>query len=60
MLININTASLQELDTLPGIGPVYGQSIVEHRPYSNIEELMSKGALKKNVYEKVKDLVTIY
>ena len=59
-LININTASLNELDTLPGIGPVYAQSIVEHRPYSSVEELTSKGALKKNVYEKVKDKVTVY
>lgn len=59
-LININTAGLKELDTLPGIGPVYGQSIIEHRPYSNVEELLSKGALKKSVYEKVKNLVTIY
>ena len=59
-LININTASLKELDVLPGIGPVYGQSIIEHRPYSNIDELVSKNALKKSVYEKIKDLVTIY
>jgi len=59
-LININTASLGELDSLPGIGPVYGQSIIEHRPYSNTEELLSKGALKSSVYQKVKDLVTVY
>lgn len=59
-LININTASLTELDKLPGIGPVYGQSIIDHRPYSTVEELLSSGALKKNVYEKIKDLVSIY
>ncbi|OGM37953.1 hypothetical protein A3F01_03035 [Candidatus Woesebacteria bacterium RIFCSPHIGHO2_12_FULL_38_11] len=59
-LVNINTASLNELDELPGIGPVYGQSIIDHRPYSDIRELLSKGALKDNVYEKIKDLVTVY
>lgn len=59
-LININTASLPELDKLPGIGPVYGQSIIDHRPYSTNEELVSKGALKKSVYEKIKDLVSVY
>jgi competence protein ComEA len=59
-LVNVNTASLGELDALPGIGPVYGQSIIEHRPYSNIEELLSKGALKSSVYQKVKDLVSVY
>ncbi|MHA2055880.1 MAG: ComEA family DNA-binding protein [Candidatus Hodarchaeales archaeon] len=56
----MNTATLKELDSLPGIGPVYGQSIIEHRPYSTVEELLSKDALKKSTYEKVKDLVTVY
>lgn len=59
-LINVNTASLGELDSLPGIGPVYGQSIVEHRPYSNVEELLSKGALKTSAYQKVKEMVSVY
>jgi competence protein ComEA len=58
--VNINTASLQELDTLPGIGQVYGQNIIEHRPYSNVSELTSKGVLKDSVYQKIKDLITIY
>lgn len=58
--ININTASLKELDSLPGIGQVYGQSIIEHRPYSNVSELTSKGVLKDSVYQKIKDLITIY
>lgn len=59
-LININTASLSKIDTLPGIGQVYGQNIIEHRPYSSVEELLSKGVLKTSVYNKIKDLVTIY
>jgi len=59
-LVNINTSGVSELDSLPGIGPVYAQNIVEHRPYSNVEELLSKGALKQSVYNKVKDLVTVY
>ncbi len=59
-LININTADAKTLDTLPGIGQVYGQSIIEHRPYSNIEELLSKGILKTGVYEKIKDKITVY
>ncbi len=59
-LININTASLATLDSLPGIGQVYGQNIIEHRPYSNTEELLSRGVLKKNVYEKIKDRVSVY
>lgn len=59
-LVNINTATLSQLESLPGIGPVYGQSIIDHRPYSGVEELYEKGVLKKNVYEKIKDKVTVY
>lgn len=59
-LININTAGLDALDSLPGIGQVYGQSIIEHRPYSTPEELVSKGAIKQSLYNKIKDLITIY
>ena len=59
-MVNINTASLSELDTLPGIGQVYGQSIIDHRPYSSVSELLNKGALKQNVYEKVKDKISVY
>ena len=58
--VNINTASLTELDSLPGIGQVYGQSIIDHRPYSNTQELVSKGAIKQNVFEKIKNQVTTY
>ncbi len=60
VLININTASLKDLESLSGIGPVYAQSIIEHRPYSSVEELLSKEALKVHVYEKIKDKVTAY
>ena len=59
-LININTGSLSELDTLPGIGPVFGQKIIEQRPYSNVSELVSKGAIKQSLLNKIKDLITIY
>ena len=38
-LVNINTASEAELDTLPGIGPVTAQKIIVSRPYSSLEEL---------------------
>jgi competence protein ComEA len=58
--ININTASTGELDKLPGIGPTYAQKIIEQRPYSNIEELLSKKVLNKSTYEKVKSLVSVY
>ena len=58
--ININTASAKELDSLPGIGPTYAQNIIEHRPYSTLEELVSKGAIKQSLYDKIKNSISIY
>lgn len=59
-LVNINTASATELDKLSGIGQVYAQKIIEQRPYSTIEELMSKKVLPKSTYEKIKNNISIY
>jgi len=59
-LINVNTASLEELDTLWGIGRITAQKIVEQRPYSTIDELLSKKVLKKNVFDKIKGEITVY
>lgn len=59
-LININTASEGELDTLPGVGPVTAQKIIASRPYSSPEDLLTKKAVGNSVYEKIKDLVTVY
>lgn len=58
--ININTASVGELDGLIGIGEVRAQTIVASRPYGNIEELVSKAKIPQSVYDKIKDLVSIY
>jgi competence protein ComEA len=60
LLININTASLDQLDSLPGIGPKHGQSIIEHRPYSNASELVSKGAITQSLLDKIKNSITVY
>jgi len=59
-LVNINTASLDDLDSLLGIGQVYGQNIIEHRPYSTLEELVSKGAVKQSLFNKIQDKITLY
>ena len=59
-LINVNTASLSQLDSLPDIAQKRGQSIIEHRPYSTLEELVSKGAINQNLYNKIKDKISIY
>lgn len=58
-LININTASQSELEKLNGIGPVYAQKIIEQRPYSNLQELVSKGAISQKTFEKIKDGISL-
>lgn len=57
-LVNINTASAGELDSLPGIGAVRAQAIIDNRPYSSPQELLSKKVVPQSVYEKIKDRIT--
>jgi competence protein ComEA len=57
--VNINTSVIEELDQLPGIGPTYAQKIIDNRPYSSIEDLLTKKILKKSAYTQIKDLVSL-
>ncbi|MBI2326218.1 ComEA family DNA-binding protein [Candidatus Collierbacteria bacterium] len=58
--INLNTASLSELDSLWGVGEVRAGEIVKNRPYAKIEDLLTKKVITKSVFEKIKDQITIY
>lgn len=58
--VNINTASVSELDSLWGIGEARAQAIVDNRPYSSVEELESKAGIPSNVYEVIKERVGVY
>lgn len=59
-LININSASEAQLDTLAGVGPVTVQKIIASRPYSSLEELLSRKVVSSSVFEKIKDKITVY
>ena len=59
-LININNASQKLLEELPGIGPVTAQKIIDNRPYSAVEELITRKILKQKVYEDIKNKLSIY
>lgn len=58
--VNINASSQSELEKLPGIGPTYAQKIIEHRPYSTTEEMVSKGAIKQKLFDSIKDQTSVY
>ncbi len=59
-LININTASASELEDLPGIGEVTADKIITNRPYTTLEELVSKKAISQSVFEKIKEQISLY
>jgi len=57
-LINVNTASQEDIDSLPGIGPVYAARLIENRPYENLQDLEDKSSIPSNVVEGIKDLIS--
>lgn len=61
--ININTATEEELDTLPGIGPSTATKILDYRKekgkFKTIEEIKEVSGIGENKYEKIKDRITV-
>lgn len=53
--ININSASITELDKLPGIGKTTAQKIIDNRPYTNTEELLDRQVVTNAIFERIKD-----
>lgn len=58
-LININSATSEQLDTLPGVGPATAAKIINNRPYSSIDELLSKKSVGQSVFEKIKGKISV-
>ncbi len=57
--VNINTATAEQLDALPGIGKVRAGKIIAARPYKSADELVSKKAIGPAEFAKIKDLITL-
>lgn len=57
--VNINTASQNELESLPGVGPVTAKKIIDNRPYQTLEELVSKKAIGNALFEKIKGSLSL-
>jgi len=58
-LVNINTASVEELDTIPGVGTSTAQKIIEARPFATTEDIMRVSGIGPATYEKLKDYITV-
>jgi competence protein ComEA len=56
-LLDINSATKDQLKALPGIGDAYSQKIIDGRPYANKTQLKSKGILPAGVYDKISGMV---
>lgn len=57
--VSINNSSQKELEDLPGIGPVTAQKIIKNRPYNSIDDLLTKKAVSRSVFSKIKELIDL-
>jgi competence protein ComEA len=57
--INLNTATAEDLQELPGIGPVRSAAIVKGRPFASIEDVMKVDGIKEGIFGQIKDHITV-
>ena len=55
--LDINTATPDQLKAIPGIGDAYSKRIIDGRPYTAKNQLVTRGILPQGVYDKIKDQI---
>jgi competence protein ComEA len=56
-LLDINSASKEQLDALPGIGEKYSQKIIDGRPYAKKTDLVKKKIIPQGTYKKIEGMI---
>jgi len=56
-LVDINSATAEELDKLPGVGPARAKAIIANRPYNGKDDLTQRKIIPANVYNQIKDKI---
>jgi competence protein ComEA len=56
-LVDINSASAEELDKLPGVGPARAKAIIANRPYGGKDDLANRKIIPPNVYNQIKEKI---
>jgi len=58
--LDINTATPQQLNALPGFGPAYTRRVIAGRPYTAKNQLVTRGVIPKGAYESVSELIVAH
>jgi competence protein ComEA len=57
--ISVNSATTEQLDTLPGVGPATAQRIIEGRPYNSLEQLLDVKGIGEKTLQKLSPFITL-